>query len=113
MLTKGLYLVGDERYVKRNVKTLEIDYQIPENKNQIGIRFSKQYECVVLTAVILGDFMQKHKIQFIIKEDCNAKNIHDCNHYMLDGFREPLINALKMLKIQTVKDLMDFEQEIN
>ena len=62
-LTKGLYLVGDDSYIKRNVKALDIKYQVPETKGKMGVKFSRQYKCVLLTVVILDDNMNKQKIQ--------------------------------------------------
>lgn len=106
-LTKGLYLVIDNSYIKRNVKSLDIKYQVPDTKDHIGVKFSKQYECVVLTIVILHD-MNNQKIQFIIKESCTIESIYNCKRYILDGFRETLTSGLQMLYATTLKDAKDW-----
>ena len=110
-ITKGLYLVGDSGFIKRNVKALDIKYQVPNTTGKIGVKFSKQYECVVLTIIILDDKMCKQKIQFIMKEYCTVENIYNCRHYMLEGFRETLVSGLQMLYATTLQDAMDWAKE--
>jgi len=110
-LTKGLYLVGDDAYVKRNTKLLNIKCQVPDTNRDVGIKFSKQYGCVLLTIVTLDSNMSKQKIQFIIKESCTAENIYSCRHYILDGFREVLISGLQMLYAKTLEDAVNWEKE--
>ena len=110
-ITKGLYIASNDTYVKRNVKALGVKYQIPDTKEKIGVKFSKQYECVVLTIIILDDNMNKHKVQFIIKESCTAEDIYNCRHYILEGFRETLVSGLQMLYATTLKDAIDWAKE--
>tara|TARA_R110000803_G_scaffold182848_1_gene245257 strand:+ start:91 stop:504 length:414 start_codon:yes stop_codon:yes gene_type:complete len=110
-ITKGLYLVGDNSYIKRNVKALNIEYQIPETKEQLGVKFSKQYECVILTIIILDDNMNKQRIQFIMKESCTVENIYNSRHYMLEGFRETLVSGLQVLYAKTLEDVIDWSKE--
>tara|TARA_R110002051_G_scaffold216711_1_gene280974 strand:+ start:289 stop:702 length:414 start_codon:yes stop_codon:yes gene_type:complete len=112
-LTKGLYLVGENNYIKRNVKSLEIEYQVPDTKEQIGVKFSKQYEFVVMTIILLDDNMNKQMIQYIIKESCTAENIYNCRHHILEGFRDTLVNGLQMLYATTLQDVMDWTKENN
>ena len=110
-LTRGLYLVGDDKYLKRNTKLLNIKCQVPNNSGEVGMKFSKQYGCVLLTIVILDSKMSKQKIQFIIKESCTAENIYNCRHYILDGFRETLVGGLQMLYAKTLRDAIKWEKE--
>ena len=110
-LTRGLYLVGDDSYVERNMDSLNIKCQIPSTNGEVGIKFSKQYGCVLLTIITLDSKMNKQKIQFIIKESCTAENIYNCRHYILDGFRELLISGLQMLYARTIQDAISWESE--
>ena len=97
--------------MKRNVKALGIKYQVPDTKEKIGVKFSKQYECVVLTIIILDDNMNKNRVQFIMKESCTAENIYNCRRYILEGFRETLVSGLQMLYLTTLQDAMDWTKE--
>jgi hypothetical protein len=110
-ITKGLYIASNDNYVERNVKALGIKYQVPDTKEKIGVKFSKQYECVVLTIIILDDNMNKNRVQFIMKESCTAENIYNCRHYILEGFRETLVSGLQMLYATTLQDAMDWTKE--
>jgi hypothetical protein len=110
-LVKGLYLVGDDSFIKRNVKALDIKYQVPKTNKEMGVKFSKQYGCVLLTIVMLDEILNKQKIQFVIKEDCTAESIYNCRHYILEGFRETLISGLQMLYATTLEDAIIWDSE--
>ena len=110
--TKGLYIVGADKYIKRNVKALNIKYQVPDTGQQIGVKFSKQYQCVILTMIILDSIGNKNKIQFIIKKPCTSDNIYNCRHYVLNGFREILVSGLQMLFADYSDEMPFYKNEL-
>lgn len=110
-LTKGLYLVGFDKYIKSNVKKLNIEYQIPDIKEQIGVRFTKQNNFVIVTIVILDEINGNLKIQFILKENCSAELIYSCKNIVLEGLRETLIDGLQMMYANTLQDIMDLSKD--
>jgi len=109
-LAKGLYVAGRPNYVKRNVKLLDIEYQIPDTKEQAGVKFSYQYNMVLLTIVILDDNSMQKKIQFILTDDCTDRDIYFCKHYILDGFKDMLMRGLDLLKVKTLDDAITWTE---
>ena len=107
-VTKGLFLVGSDKYIKRNIKLLNIDLQIPNDIQKLGVRYSKKNNFVVVSIVVLDEDFNKHKMQYILKDSCTIKLIENCSHYVLRGVKEVLINGLDLLKVQTLEDAINW-----
>jgi hypothetical protein len=108
VVTKGLYLAVTSSYIKKNVKALSIDYQVPDDVTMMGVKYSKQNEFVAITLGIFDDHKQPHKFQFIIKESCTPDHIYSCRHGLIEGLKEVLIDGLKMLYATTLNDVADW-----
>lgn len=110
-ITKGLYFTVEQKHIKRNLKNLGIKYQIPNTKEMLGVKYSKQYKFVIVTIVMLDDNKGKHDFQFIIKESCSIESMYANKHIMLEGFREILVSGFQMLYANTMADAITWADE--
>ena len=106
-ITKGLFIAASIKNVKSNVKNLNIKYQIPENKNETGIKFSKHKDFIALTIVSFDNYGIRNNIQFIIKKHCTIDNVVTCNHFSIVGVKSVINEAIKILHTETLSDLLD------
>ncbi len=106
-VTKGLLFVVQDKYVKRNLKTLKIQRQIPDDPKQIGCKFSKNNDIVILTCTM---FQKKERmdVQFILKKELTLEILSNCNHYVLEGFRESIALAIDLNIAETLKDVKEW-----
>lgn len=108
-VTKGLYLVGSPKYIRKNKKSLGGgDWYVGETKkDKLAQITSKGYDFVVLT--LYGNEGWDHPLilQFIIQESCNDYYLETCNHYLLTPFKDVLRSGIDLLTEERHKRKFD------
>tara|TARA_R110002020_G_C16057304_1_gene755136 strand:- start:68 stop:838 length:771 start_codon:yes stop_codon:yes gene_type:complete len=118
-IAEGLYSVITNKYIKRNVKEFNIEYNLPSDKNRIGVRYTKRGSVILITCVHdHGD--KKTKYQYLIKSNCKKEDIlnywsvnSDVGKIVLDGF--DILNTEKSGELlnltEKIKEDNRFENE--
>ena len=111
-LTKGLYSVGKNEFVNKNIKNLKINVNPAKDNNSVGLRFTKKENFIIVTVGIDDGIQPPFYIQFIITKKCSAKLINNCTFYLLEDFKVILIEALEVLNAETLQDLMNLKSDL-
>jgi len=105
----GLYLTHTKKDVKYNVKSFGIIKQQAKTEKDIGIKYSTQTGCVIVTFNVRPPGVNFYG-QFLIGKDVKPLDILDCDHQSLEGMKEILLDGLDLAKCVTVADLMKLER---
>jgi hypothetical protein len=105
----GLYMTHTKKYVKYNIKSFGITKQQAKTEKDIGIKYSTQTGCVIVTFNVRQQGYNFYG-QFLIAKDVKPLDILDCDHVALEGMKEILLDGLDLAKCVTVADLLKLER---
>tara|TARA_R110001606_G_scaffold359052_1_gene510815 strand:- start:76 stop:483 length:408 start_codon:yes stop_codon:yes gene_type:complete len=105
----GFYFTIDNKKVKSNIKSFDIQKRPAKTYDDIGIKYSKKGKCVIVTFNV-----RQHNIsvygQFLIGEEVKPLDILNCEHPAINGFQSILMDGCDLAKVKTVADLIKLER---
>ena len=105
----GLYLTSDIKKVKNNIKSFGIKKRPAKTYDDIGVQYSKNGKCVIVTFNIRQPNINVYG-QFLIGEEVNPLDILNCKHPSIEGLHSILMDACDIAQVKTMADLMKLER---
>jgi hypothetical protein len=108
-ISEGFYFTMDDKKVKTNIKSFGIKKRPAKTYDDIGVQYSKNGKCVIVTFNIRQPNVNVYG-QFLIGEEINTLDILNCEHPAVNGFEPILMDACDLVKVQTMDDLMKLKR---
>ncbi len=99
-IANNLYYVNYNKKININIGKFNIKKQLPKGKSDIGVKFSKIKNFVIVTIC----FPSRAQLQFLVNEKTNKINIE---FLVMKDFREVLNYAVDLAKAVTLSDLYE------
>lgn len=110
-ISNGFYFVMDQDKVKSNIKMFNINPRPAKTYNDIGVQYSKNGRCVIVTFNIRQPSLDIYG-QFLIGDEINPLDVLNCQHPAVNGLQSILMDACDLAKVQTMADLSSIERLI-
>jgi hypothetical protein len=110
-ISDGFYFVMNQDKVKSNIKMFNINTRPAKTYNDIGVQYSKNGKCVIVTFNIRQPSLDVYG-QFLIGEEINPLDVLNCQHPAVNGLQSILMDACDLAKVQTMADLSSIERLI-
>ena len=103
------YVTYNIEKVKSNIKSFGIKKRKAKKNNDIGVQYSKNGKCVIVTFNIKS---KKSNIygQFLIGSEVNSLDILNCNHQSVQGLKSVLMDGCDLSKAITLQDLLGLKR---
>ena len=108
-ISDGFYFTIDEKKVKNNIKSFNIQKRPAKTYDDIGVRYSKNGKCVIVTFNVRQPNVSVYG-QFLIGEEVKPLDVLNCEHPAVNGFQSILMDGCDLAKVQTVADLIKLER---
>ena len=105
-VSENIYLTIGVKNVMKNISTFEIDIQVPTIKNEIGVRYSRKDEVMVITICFI-DGKKRRLIQFIVLQGCDKNEVYQNKFDVFKGLHDVVIKGIDIVNSETVQDLID------
>tara|TARA_R110000796_G_scaffold16616_3_gene51824 strand:- start:3518 stop:3925 length:408 start_codon:yes stop_codon:yes gene_type:complete len=105
----GFFFTTDEKKVKSNIKKFGIKKQPAKTYNDIGVKYSKEGKCVIVTFNIKQPNMNFYG-QFLIGSEVETLDILNCEHPAVKGLEAMLMDGLDLAKVQTLEDFVKLKR---
>ena len=105
----GFYFTIDNKKVKSNIKSFDIQKRPAKTYDDIGIKYSKNGKCVIVTFNVRQPNVSVYG-QFLIGEEVKPLDILNCEHPAINGFQSILMDGCDLAKVKTVADLIKLER---
>lgn len=110
-ISNGFYFVMDQDKVKSNIEIFNISPRPAKTYNDIGVQYSKNGKCVIVTFNIRQPNIDVYG-QFLIGEEITPLDVLNCEHPAVNGLQSILMDACDLAKVQTMADLSNIERLI-
>tara|TARA_R110000782_G_C14603040_1_gene391250 strand:- start:139 stop:546 length:408 start_codon:yes stop_codon:yes gene_type:complete len=108
-ILEGLYLTRDVKKVKNNIKSFGIKKRPAKTYDDMGIRYSKNGKCVIVTFNIRQPNVNVYG-QFLIGDEVESLDILNCKHPSIEGLHAVLMDGCDLAKVQTMADFLKLER---
>ena len=108
-ISDGFYFTMDDKKVKTNIKSFGIKKRPAKTYDDIGVQYSKNGKCVIVTFNIRQPNVNFYG-QFLIGEEVKPLDILNCEHPAVNGLQAILMDGCDLAKVQTMDDLMKLER---
>ena len=108
-ISDGFYFTMDAKKVKANIKSFGIKKRPAKTYDNIGVQYSKNGKCVIVTFNIRQPNINVYG-QFLIGEEVKPLDILNCEHPAVNGLQAILMDGCDLAKVQTMDDLMKLER---
>lgn len=108
-ISNGFYFTIDDKKVKTNIKSFGIKKRPAKTYDDIGVQYSKNGKCVIVTFNIRQPNVNVYG-QFLIGEEVKPLDILNCEHPAVNGLQAILMDGCDLAKAQTMADLMKLER---
>ena len=103
-LLDGLHFTLNEQKVKRNIKNFDIKIQPAKTGNDVGIKFSKIGDFLVIT-FNMRLHPKSFTAQFLLEKHINHIDVLNSDHPALNGFKAVVMNGCDLVKLESVGDI--------
>ena len=105
----GFYFTIDDKKINTNIKSFGIRKRSAKTYQDIGVQYSKNGKCVIVTFNIRQPNINVYG-QFLIGEEVNPLDILNCEHPAVNGLQAILMDGCDLAKVQSMNDLMKLER---
>ena len=109
IISDGFYFTIDDKKVKSNIKSFGIQKRPAKTFDDIGIKYSKNGKCVIVTFNVRQPGVSVYG-QFLIGEEVKPLDILNCEHPAVNGLQAILMDGCDLAKVKTMDDLMKLER---
>lgn len=104
-----LYLTIDSVKVKKNVRKFGTVKRKPRSENDIGLQYSKNGECVIIT------FGMKHRGcdiygQYLVGKTLSKEDVINCDSPDIEGMKPYILDGIDLANVVTMADLEKLER---
>ena len=104
-----LFVTVNPKKVKANIKKFNTKKRKAINENDMGLQYSKQANCVILTFGVLinGEHIFG---QFLVDKKLDKNKIIDSDHEVINGVKPAILDAIDLANVVTMEDLEKLER---
>jgi len=110
-ISNGLYFTVDVKKVKANIKSFAIKKRPAKTYDDIGVQYSKNGKCVIVTFNIRQPNVNVYG-QFLIGQEVKPLDILNCEHPAVNGLQAILMDGCDLANVQTMDDLIKLKRLI-
>jgi hypothetical protein len=111
-IMEGLYMTSDQVKVKNNIKRFKITKRPAKSFNDIGIQYTKNGDCVIVTFNIRQPNISVYG-QFVVGSDLDKMDVLNCEDESLEGLHAIIMDACDLSRVNTMQDFLDLERLVD